>query len=56
LLSDFDFELVTYDEEEVFRPVGHEQFDYPFQQRKSKVTGFQLRIDDESNLGDYSYQ
>ena len=39
-----DYQLVAYDESEYFRNYDSEQFDYPFQKRKSLINTYTFDI------------
>ena len=46
MLGTYDFELVVYDEIEKFRDYDHDLFDYPYEERKTKLASFTLNTKD----------
>lgn len=52
LLSDFDLDLVVYDEQETFPSHDHELYDYPFMPRKQVIDSFEF---DYHPMEDYSF-
>jgi hypothetical protein len=55
LFSEFEYELVMYDEVEYFKKYTHPEFYYPFQKRKTKMGTFTLDITLDKDTYDYDY-
>jgi hypothetical protein len=51
--SEFNLELVFYDEVELFRDNDDELFEYPYVERKNKISS--ITFTPESASGDYTY-
>ena len=55
LFSEFEYELVVYDEVEYFKKYTHPEFYYPYQRRKTKVGTYSLNITLDRDTYDYEY-
>ena len=55
LFSEFEFELVIYDEVEYFKKYTNPEFDYPYQKRKTKLGTFSFNILIDEDTYDYNY-
>jgi hypothetical protein len=52
-LTKLDFELVVYDETEFFRAYDHDEFNYPYILRKTKIGKYFFELP-TSETSDYS--
>jgi hypothetical protein len=55
LLSEFDYELVIYDEVEYFKNYKDPEFDYPYQERRTKIGNQKFNVSINDDL-DYNYE
>ena len=55
IFSEFDVDLVVYDEIENFRNSNHDQFNYPFDKRKTKISSYVFDVKPVENQ-DGNYQ
>lgn len=60
LFTEFEFELVVYDEVEYFKKYNNPEFFYPYQRRKTKIGTFSFNIlinevSDSQNYYNYDY-